>query len=142
MNYPLNMSICSLTADEALGDWLRCRHFHCDLEEPNFHQWNRCVFCPGAAVSLLMLTLETQRHCIHEKYCWQQYSYPAILRYGAKILISLFTVTFLNLFARHPTISSISLSSPQKTITPKKTLIWKEGNSVNFVKCYNIARIK
>lgn len=68
-NYPVNMSICPLTVEEALGDQLRCKHFHCGLEGPNLHRWNRLVFYSHAAEALLMLSLETERHCIHEKYC-------------------------------------------------------------------------
>lgn len=143
---PLNMPICSMTLEEALSDRLRYRHFHCDLEGPNFLWWNRCVLSYGAAESLLMVTLETQRHCMHEKCCWQQCSYHVILRNWAKILIPPFT--FLNLFDRHPTItipSSPPLQKNKQTKTKKQkcqTLIWKEGNSVNFMKCYNVDRIK
>lgn len=106
---PLNMCICSLTVEEALSDWLRYRHFHCDLEGPNFHRWNRCVLSSGAAEPLLMVSLETRRHCMHEKYCWQQCPYHVILRNWAKILIPPFT--FLNLFDRYPTIPSSLLAA-------------------------------
>lgn len=70
MDYPLSMSFCSLTVKETLDDWLRHRHFLCDLEGPEFHQWNRCVFSSHAEELLLMLTLETRGHNIYEKYCW------------------------------------------------------------------------
>lgn len=60
--------LCSLTVKETLDDWLRHRHFVCDLKGIEFHQWNRCVFSCHAEELLLMLTLETRGYNIYEKY--------------------------------------------------------------------------
>lgn len=115
---------CSLNAEEALGNWLRCRHFHCDLKGPSFHWWNRFVLSSNTAEPLLMMILETQRHYVHEKYFWQEWAYPEILWNWTKILIPPFMMTFLSVSqtSHHLNFSSPHLlpKNPSKIKAPNR----------------------